>query len=345
VTAPPDSLWERVVGFGGLLRAFRRAFRGNRRNPAACRLHLELEPRLLALSSQLRQETYTPEPYRYFWIRHPKRRLISVASFRDRVVHHALVGALEPLFERRFIRHSYACRRGKGTHRALRQARRWCARFPYCLKTDIDSYFASIRHESLLRAIASEVTDPLVLRLCRRIIGNARLPTVPPGEARGLPIGNLTSQFWANVYLDPLDHHVRDARGMGAYLRYMDDILIFDHRKERLWQALSDLRGLAGAGLGLRVKDSATRVAPTRDGVSFLGMRVYPAMVRLDHSSARRLARAVRDARRRHDQGLISHADAATVLQSAAAHAGHAASRSFLRGVLARVDRPHPGRP
>jgi len=334
-----------VVGFHPLLRAFRRAFRGNRKNPVACRFHLELEQRLLALSSELRQQTYAPDPYRYFWIRHPKRRLISVASFRDRVVHHALVAALEPLFERRFIRHSYACRRGKGTHRALRQARRWSARFAFCLKTDIDSYFASIRHEKLLRAIGVEVTDPRVLRLCSRIIGNARLPTVPPGEARGLPIGNLTSQFWANVYLDPLDHLVRDGLGQGAYLRYMDDILVFDHGKARLWQTLADLRSVAGRNLGLRIKDAATRIAPTRDGVSFLGMRVFPALVRLDHASARRLARAVRRAHRGHEQGRITDTEAAAILQSVTAHASHAASRGFLRGVLARLDPADPWQP
>ena len=345
MTAASDSLWEQVVGFHPLRRAFRRAFRGNRKNPAACSFHLELEPRLLALSAELRQETYVPDPYRYFWIRHPKRRLISVASFRDRVVHHALVAALEPLFERRFIRHSYACRRGKGTHRALRQARRWSGRFPYCLKTDIDSYFASIRHETLLRAIASEVADLRVLRLCARIVGNARLPTVPPGEARGLPIGNLTSQFWANVYLDPLDHRVRDGLHQGAYLRYMDDILVFDHDKARLWQTLADLRSVAGRELGLRIKDTATRVAPTRDGVSFLGMRVFPAMVRLDHASARRLARAVRRAHRWHDKGLITDTEAAAILQSVTAHSRHAASRAFVRGVLARVDPPAAWRP
>ena len=221
VLTPADDTWERVVGFGPLLAAFGRAFRGNRRNPAACRFHLDLEPQLLALSAELRQQRYVPDPYRFFSIRRPKRRLISVASFRDRVVHHALVGALEPCFEPRFIRHSYACRRGKGTHLALEQVQRWCRRFPYYLKTDVDDYFASIDHGVLHDRLARVINDRRVLRLCRRVIGNARLPTVPPGVHWGLPIGNLTSQFWANVYLDPLDHFVRDGLRQGAYLRYM----------------------------------------------------------------------------------------------------------------------------
>ena len=273
--------WEQVVGFGPLVAAFGRAFRGNRRNPEACRFHLELArishhhllrraiaaqlrgllpalssthrkcacgelrsevredacshpprdgvgekcrlvARLLALSAELRSLEYAPAPYRFFRIRQPKRRLISVASFRDRVVHHTLVGALEPRFEPRFIRHSYACRGGKGTYRALRQAQRWCRRFPYYLKTDVDDYFATIDHMVLSRLLARVTSDRRVRWLCRRVMDNARLPTVPPGERRGLPIGNLTSQFWANVYLDPLDHFVRDDLHQGAYMRYIN---------------------------------------------------------------------------------------------------------------------------
>ncbi len=174
-----EGLWQQIARPGPLRAAFRRAFRGNRRNPEACRFHLELEPSILALCDDLEHRRYAPAPYRFFHIRRPKRRLISVASFRDRVVHHALVAALEPLFEPRFIRHSYACRRGKGTHRALKQARRWARAFPYYLKTDVDNYFACIDHEVLLDLLAV-VVETIVGKRGTEIVrsANRRLDTL-----------------------------------------------------------------------------------------------------------------------------------------------------------------------
>ena len=334
MSAAGEGLWQQIARPGPLRAAFRRAFRGNRRNPEACRFHLELEPNVLALCDDLEHRRYAPDPYRFFHIRQPKRRLISVASFRDRVVHHALVAALEPLFEPRFIRHSYACRRGKGTHRALGQARRWARAFSYYLKTDVDDYFACIDHRVLLDLLAAAVTDGRVLWLCERVVANARLPTVPPGQRRGLPIGNLTSQFWANVYLDPLDHFLRDDLHRGACLRYMDDVLVFDHDKARLWEVLSEARSFARHRLKLRFKDTVTRVAPVVDGISFLGMRVHRGMIRLDGSSAARLARSVRKVEALHRRGIISPEECAQRLTSLAAHADHVSARSFVRGVV-----------
>jgi len=122
--------------------------------------------------------------------------------------------------------------------------------------------------------LAGVIGEPRVLSLCARIVGNARLPTVPPGEARGLPIGNLTSQFWANVYLDPLDRFVRDDLGFASYSRYMDDLLLFADDKAELWDTLGELRSFAADRLHLRLKAQATVVAPTSEGISYLGWRV-----------------------------------------------------------------------
>ena len=334
---PAPALLEQIASFSSLLAALRRAFLGRRREPEACAFDLEREERLLALSAELTSGAYRPAPYRYFALRRPKPRLISVASFRDRIVHHALVAALEPLFEPHFIRHSYACRRKKGALAARRQAQRRSRVFPYALQLDVADCFARIDHAILLARIAERVTDPRVLTLCRRIVANARLPQVAPSEARGLPIGNLTSQFWANVYLDPLDHFVRDGLSHGAVLRYMDDVLVFGHTKPALWTALADMRAFARRDLRLTFKDRATRAQPTREGISFLGWRVFPHLLRLDHAAAVRYARRTRVLHSLHAAGRISPEEAARRLGGVTAYAQQGDTRAFRREVLATL--------
>ena len=333
-------LLEQVASFDSLLAAFARAFRGNRRNIEACRFHLELEPCLLRLRRELLTGRYAPRPYRYFYIRHPKRRLISVASFRDRVVHHALVHALEPRFEAAFIRHSYACRKGGGTLRALRKAQQWARAFPFVLKTDVLDYFASVDHAVLLELLGRHVADGRVLQLCERIIANARLPTLPGDARRGLPIGNLTSQVWANVYLDPLDHFVRDELGASAYVRYLDDILVFGHSKARLWRVLAKMRAFLQHRLRLQTKDEATSVAPCSEGIAFLGWRVFPGVLRLGRAGAVRLGRGLRSIHRLHREGRVTGQEARERLTSLVAYARQGAAHSLVASISAGLAEP-----
>ena len=260
-----DAGYAAVYRFAALHRAFRRARRTKRGRGGEPAFYRDLEDNLLALSDALRTRTFRPDPYRYFRLRGHKDRVVAEASFRDRVVHHALVATLEPSFEARFIRHSYACRKGRGVHAALRTAQRLARRLPYFLKMDVRKYFDRVHHTTLLERLASVVRSPGSLWLCETLLDGAGVPGVPAGERRGLPIGNLTSQFWANVYLDPLDHHVRDDLGFTAYARFMDDILVLAHRKEALWEACAAIRAYAHEHLGLTMKDEVTTVA-TRSG-------------------------------------------------------------------------------
>ena len=219
------NLFPQVHDFGHLYRAYRRALRGSGHTREALAFSFHLERELLQLVQELRTGQYQPAPYRYFHIYEPKKRLISVAPFRDRVVHHALVGVLEPIFDRCFIYDSYATRVGKGSHAALQRAQQFVRRYRWFYKADIHQYFASIDHDLLLQRVAHKVKDAQVLALTERIIRNG-------GEAgRGLPIGNLTSQFFANVYLDPFDHWVKQELRVKGYLRYMDDFVLFAEEK------------------------------------------------------------------------------------------------------------------
>ena len=144
------NLWERIIGFENLLRAAHEAARGKRRKPDVARFSLELEPELLALQQELASRRYTPGPYRTFWLHDPKARMISVAPFRDRVVHHALCRVIEPVLDRGFVESSFACRRGKGNHRALERFVGYCQRYRYVLLCDVRKFFPSIDHEVVL---------------------------------------------------------------------------------------------------------------------------------------------------------------------------------------------------
>ena len=209
------NLWPQLTSFSHLLACARKSARGKRFESAVLRYHSRLEDELLALQEQLRAQTWMPGPFREFVIRHPKPRLVSAAPYRDRVVHHALVGVLEPVFERCFISDSYASRKGKGTHAAMRRCQQFCRRNAWVWKADVRHFFPSIDHALLKARIARKVKDPDVLRLTGAIIDHSPPPDEPAGlfpgddlftaarRPRGLPIGNQTSQFFANVYLEP----------------------------------------------------------------------------------------------------------------------------------------------
>jgi retron-type reverse transcriptase len=214
------NLCDSVASFENLYAAAYRVLRGKRDRAAAGDFFSDLEGSLFRLQEELRGGSYRPGGYRTFWIREPKPRLISAAPFRDRVVHHALVNVIEPVFERRFIHHSYACRTGKGTHACLDQFVRRARSSRYVLKMDVARFFPSLDHGVLKEQIRRAIKDPRVLALCDVIIDGSneqeQVANFFPGDGllaplehrHGIPIGNLTSQFYANVYLDALDHFV-----------------------------------------------------------------------------------------------------------------------------------------
>jgi retron-type reverse transcriptase len=229
------NLWQQVVSFENLLAAAQAAARGKRKRPDVARFLMNLEGELAKLREELLDGSYQPGQYRSFLVRDPKRRMISAAPFRDRVVHHALTRVIEPIFEKRFTADSYACRKGFGTHKALAVARRGAHRFQYVLKCDIRKYFPSIDHEILKGLLARVIKCRPVLDLAARIIDGsnpqeeaaAYFPGddlfTPSERRRGLPLGNQTSQFFANVYLNSLDYFVRQQLRPGGYVRYVDD--------------------------------------------------------------------------------------------------------------------------
>ena len=334
VPTPPT--YEDVWRFESLLRAFQRARRAKRGRGGEPAFYRDLEGNILRLSAELRDRTFRPDPYRFFTLWNKKERMVSEASFRDRVVHHSLVAALEPTFEARFIRHSYACRKGKGQHVAVQEARRLAGEFPYFLKMDVRHYFDCVSHNVLVGILAGCGFDDGTLWLCRTLLANAAVPGLDAG--RGLPIGNLTSQVWANVYLDTLDHHVRDELGVGAYLRYMDDTVAFGHGKESLWLLAADVARFCRERLGLELKAEATVVAPVTEGVPWLGFRVFPGLVRVDGAGRRRFQKKLGASWRRAALSAVTEDAEVSRGASLCGHLFQADSCELRRSTLRRLD-------
>jgi len=239
------NLYSELISFENLTAAFYKALKGKKGNPTAATFALRWEENLLSLQDGLLTKNYRPGTYRTFTIYEKKARLISSAPFRERVVHHALCNIIEPLFESTFIFDSYANRKGKGTHSAVARAAVFVRRNPYVLKCDVKMYFPSMDHTLLKQTIRRKVKDRDVLWLCDLIIDSSNPQTEVveyfPGDdlftsierRRGLPIGNQTSQFFANAYLNAFDHFVKETLGCKFYLRYVDDCV-----PRRLWKEL-----------------------------------------------------------------------------------------------------------
>ena len=232
-----SQLFAQIADFQALYAAARRAVKGKRKKPGAASFFANLERELLVLERQLRAGNYRPGRYAAFEVNDPKRRIVSAAPFRDRVVHHALCAVVQPTFEAGFIDHTFANRVGKGTHRAIEFYERYRDRYAYVLRCDIYRYFPAIDHAILKSEFRRRVSCPSTLALLDLIVdaSNPQEPVnlyfdgddgddlfVPFQRRRGLPIGNLTSQFFANLYLDGFDHFVAEVL-RAPYLRYVDD--------------------------------------------------------------------------------------------------------------------------
>ncbi len=337
-------LFEQVCSFENLHAAAYAAMRGKRgKLPAAC-FFANLEEELVALRTELLGGTYRHGGYHYFRIYEPKERLVAAAEFRDRVVHHAVVRVIEPFFEPRFIEDSFACRTGKGTHAGMRRAAQFARAYPYALKCDIRKYFAHIDHAILSQLLAKVIGDERLLALMNGILashadGSRRIWGVDlfsvRDARRGLPIGNLTSQFWANVYLNALDHFVKHELRCKGYVRYMDDFLLFSRDKEELRQWGRQIKQWVVEHLRLEVHPDKYRLLPTCCGVDFCGFVVFAdGRIRVRTSAARRFQKRYRhQLRLAHAKKIKFSAVRASVI-AWAGHVKHAQSYGLRRAVF-----------
>ena len=325
------ALWDQATTVSALLAATQRAAIGKRLQPDVARFLMDRERLCVRLRDALRQGTWRPGPPRTFRILDPKPRTITVLPFVDRVVHHALCAVAEPFFERFAIEDSYACRRGKGQHAALARARHLCTQAPWVWKGDIAAFFASIPHDPLLALIRRRLPCSALCNALESIV--RAVPTTPD---RGLPIGALTSQHLANLYLGLLDHFIKDELGVRRYLRFMDDFLVFGTSEE-----VAHLRAVVAAfvrdRLDLALSAHGTRCIPVRDGVPWLGWRVYPRLLRLRPERLRAFRREDRRVAKALAAGTLTEEEAAASQTSRYAHLQVVGSRPFHKISLVRV--------
>ncbi len=306
------------------------------------------EHNALQLLRALRTFSYQPGGYESFYIYEPKKRMISKAPFRDRVVHHMLINVIGPLFERRFIFDSYANRVGKGTHAAIRRLQQFMRQAKYVLKIDLRQYFPSIDHEILKQLIRRVIGDAETLWLIDKIIdgSNPQVETnwyfpgddlfTPFERRRGLPIGNLTSQFFANVYLNAFDHFVKEQLRCRFYLRYVDDAALLDDSPDYLQSLLPRLQRYCD-DFRLKLYFEKCQIRPIHSGQRFLGQMVYPRYRLLPPENVRRFARRLRRFQKSFLHGKIALPEIRQSLMSWLGHAGQANTWALRRALMPRL--------
>ncbi len=299
------NLWPEVVSFPNLYNAYLKARTGKKTRPEVAKFTVNLESELFTLQSELISGCYRPAEYRLFTIYERKPRQIAAAPFRDRVIHHAIMNILDPLMDKGFIGDSYACRKGKGVHQAVARYQTWAKRYPYTLKLDISRYFPSVDHQILKTQFRHKLKDRALLALLDVIIDTSPILPIPPQwfehddlltpleRRHGIPIGNLTSQFFANFYLNGLDHFVKEQLKAKAYLRYVDDMILLSDSKSQLWD-WSEQIALTLSGLRLCLHPHKRQLYQTRCGVDVLGYRVYPEYRLLRNDNGHRFSRKLR---------------------------------------------------
>lgn len=335
-------LFPKIVSFANLLEAAHKAARGKRERPNVLTFFRELEDNLFALREELLERTYRPGRYHTFSIYRPKARMISAAPFRDRVVHHALMNVIGPLLERGFIWDSYANRLGKGTHRAIRRFQWFQRRQAYVLQCDIKKYFPSIDHDILKAMIHRRIADASTLWLIDQIVDASNDQVfvcdyfhgddlfAPTARRRGLPIGNLTSQFFANLYLTPFDHFVNEDLGCGAYVRYVDDFALFANSKHRLQEWRRVIANFLDS-YRLRLHPRRVQISSCHVGKRFLGQILYRSHRRLPGENVRRFRRRLRAWERFPPENLAQR------IASWIGHAEQADTRGLLRSFHSEV--------
>ena len=367
-----------IYSWENLLLAYRKASQGKRGQPNVASFEYKLEDNLLQLQRELQDKTYQPGKYHSFYIHDPKKRLISAAPFRDRVVHHALCNLIEPIFEKTFIFDSYANRIGKGTHKALDRASQYARRFQYVLTCDVRQFFPSIDHQILFNILDMSLrahfakqspvntgdlieeslplkrgllpagrNDMHIMWLIEKILQSGvgvlsneyqmvyfpRDDLFSINRPRGLPIGNLTSQFWANCYLNPFDHFVKRELRCKGYIRYVDDFLLFSNNKGELieWQKMIIQKLME---FRLTLHENKAQARPVSEGIPFLGFHIFPNHRRLKHRRGIAFQRKYQQMLREYAEGKISRAQITASIQGWVNHVRYGNTWKLRQSIL-----------
>ena len=327
-------LMEKVADLDNLYLAFHKASRGKKGKSEVIHFGKHLDANLHKLRKELLSGEVELGHYRYFSIFDPKKRLICAASFPERVMHHAVMNVCHPYFERNLIADTFATRVGKGTYKAIGKAMKAMSRYAFVAKLDVRKYFDSISHDVLKAKLRRLFKDKQLLALFDAVIDSYSVD-----EGRGLPIGNLTSQYFANFYLSEMDHYAKEVLKAPVYLRYMDDILLFGDDKATLKQQVEAL-GMLARGLQLEFKPPM--VAKVEVGVSFLGYRLRRHRMTLNARSRTRLRRKLTSYTHLLEEGEWSETDYNVHMQPLLAFASKAYTKRLRLRLTKQIEGQEP---
>lgn len=331
------TLVEAMADYANVQKAYNKARKGKRYRKDVLIFTKDKEENLETVRNDILGLSYEPSEYRYFKVYEPKERQIMALPFYDRVVQHAINNVLEPIFNQRFIFHSYACRKTKGMHAASDKLQAWLYEWQkfqpdqplYAIKADIHHYFQSINHEILKAEIRKVIKDAGALVLIDRIIDhNGQMP-----DDVGIPVGNLTSQLFANIYLNKLDQYIKHTLGAKDYMRYMDDFIILSPDKEQLRHWLADIERFLRDELKLELNPKTT-ILSAKNGIDFVGYKHRATHRKVRPDSVKRIKRTIK----KYESGKITKEQLQKSIASWTGHAGHADSYNLQKKIIALAD-------
>lgn len=274
----PSEEYKKLVSIEHLFSAWKKFSKGKLKRSDISAFWINLEDNIFNLYDELTNLSYIPREYSSFVVTDPKRRIIHKAEVRDRIVHEIVFEYLNTIFDKSFIFHSYSSRVEKGTHRAVIHSQKFCQKIYkthkyscFGLKCDIKSFFDSVDHKILFELIKRKVKDTYILSLVWLIISHfEKKPN------KGIPLGNMTSQIFANIYMNELDFYMKNVLKTKYYLRFNDDFIIFHHDRNYLQELITIIRDFLDKNLQLMLPDSKLSIRSLRQGIDFLGMVILP---------------------------------------------------------------------
>jgi retron-type reverse transcriptase len=283
--------WNQLTFYDNLLEAEKKARKRKSKKQDVIQFEKDLENNLLTLQSELQLHSYQPKQLVSFVIHDPKTRVIRKSDFRDRIVHHAICNIIQPIFEKTFIYDSFANQKGKGTHKAIDRFNQFSRKVSknhtkscYVLKGDIKHYFEEVNHDILMNIIKQRIKDKDVLWLIKKVLNNHK---------KGIPLGNLTSQVLANVYLNELDHYVKHILKVKHYIRYVDDFVILSNKESDLINYKKQITLFLKNNLDLELHQGKSKILKLNQGISFLGFRLFKYHKLLRKSNIRTMRRRI----------------------------------------------------
>lgn len=326
------NIYSEICSYENLHKAYLNARKAKRFRDEVLRFTNNLEENLADIQNELVNHTYKVGRYREFYIYEPKQRLIMALPFRDRVVQWAIYQVLFPIFVKTFITDSFACIPGRGTHSAVKRLSYWLHQVDrkpekyYYLKLDISKYFYRIDHAVLLEILGRKIKDKELLQLLKEIIecentsfglplGSNPEDTTERLPDKGMPIGNLTSQMFANLYLNELDQYCKRQLCIRYYIRYMDDVIILGNDKKRLHEIKSLIDAFLQDKLKLNLNNK-TAIRPISLGIEFVGYKLWPTHVKLKKASALKMKRRLKQVQELYNEGKIEFEKVNSTVQS-----------------------------